>query len=260
MTMSEHDHAWAPGTPCWVDLVTDDVAAARAFYGELFGWQIGEGSPEFGGYAMATLKGRAVAGLAPPPPGQNVPTAWNTYLAVDDADATAARITQHGGQLLFPVMDVSDLGRMSCGTDPAGGMVAFWQSGKHTGFGLANEPGSDVWNEYLTTNYDSAKTFYSEVFGVTFTEMGDEQTQYSSMHVDGNVVGGLGAAGEDGFTGWRTYFAVADADEAAATAQRLGGSVGKPVEDTPFGRMGHLADTRGAQFAVMAYSGDGSPG
>lgn len=258
--MSEYEEAWAEGTPCWVDLVTDDIDAARAFYSELFGWDIGEGSPEFGGYAMASLRGRPVAGLAPPPPGQNVPTAWNTYLATDDADATAAKVTENGGGLLFPVMDVADLGRMSCGTDPTGAMVGFWESGTHTGFGLANEPGSDVWNECMTTDYDRAKAFYSAVFGVTFTEMGDENVRYSSMHVNGAVVGGLGAVGEDGFTGWRTYFAVTDADEAAATAQRLGGSVVKPVADSPFGRMGHLADARGAQFAVMGYSGDAAGG
>lgn len=258
--MSEHDKPWAPGTPCWVDLVTDDIEAARAFYGELFGWDSAEGSPEFGGYSTASLKGHAVAGFAPPPPGQSVPTAWNTYLATDDADATAAKITANGGQLLFPVMDVADVGRMGVGTDPVGGMVAFWQSGTHTGFGLANEPGSDVWNEYFTADYEGAKKFYGAVFGVTFTEMGDENFTYSSMHVNGNVVGGLGAARADGFTGWRTYFAVTDADEAAATVQRLGGSVVKPVEDSPFGRMGHLADAHGAQFAVIGYTGDAGGG
>lgn len=255
--MSEYDQAWAAGTPCWIDLVTDDIGAASAFYSEVFGWDIGEGSPEFGGYAMATLKGRAVAGLAPPPPGQSVPAAWNTYLATDDADATAAKIVENGGQLLFPVMDVADVGRMGMGTDPAGGTVAFWQSGTHTGFGLANEPGSDVWNEYLTTDYEGAKKFYSAVFDVTFTEMGEGSTEYSTMHVNGPEVGGLGAADPGGFTGWRAYFAVADADETAATVQRLGGSLVSPVSDTPFGRMAHLADAQGAQFAVMGYSGAG---
>lgn len=258
--MSEHDQAWAAGTPCWVDLVTDDIGAASAFYDELFGWQTGEGSSEFGGYAMATLKGRPVAGFAPPPPGQSVPAAWNTYLATDDADVTAARIVENGGQLLFPVMDVADVGRMGIGTDPAGGTVAFWQSGTHTGFGLANEPGSDVWNECMTTDYEGTKKFYSAVFDVTFAEMGDGSREYSTMHVSGadeggGEVGGLGAADPDGFTGWRTYFAVADADAAAATVQRLGGSLVSPLSDTPFGRMAHLTDPQGAQFSVIGYSG-----
>lgn len=26
------------GAPCWADLATTDIAASRAFYGELFGW------------------------------------------------------------------------------------------------------------------------------------------------------------------------------------------------------------------------------
>jgi predicted enzyme related to lactoylglutathione lyase len=253
--MSEHDEAWADGTPCWVDLVTDDIDRARAFYGEVFGWQTEEGSPEFGGYSMATLKGRAVAGLAPPPPGQSMPSAWTTYLATSDADATAAKVIDNGGQLVFPVMDVADVGRMGLGTDPSGSPVAFWQAGTHTGFGLANEPGTDVWNEYMTSDYEGAKKFYGAVFGVTFKEL-DGADEYSTMHVaDGREVGGVGAKDPDGFVGWRTYFAAADADVAAATTERLGGTVLSPVADTQFGRMGHLADPGGAVFAVIGLGG-----
>ncbi len=30
---------YAPGTFCWVDLATTDAEGAKAFYGELFGWE-----------------------------------------------------------------------------------------------------------------------------------------------------------------------------------------------------------------------------
>ena len=30
---------YAPGTFCWVDLATTDPAAAKTFYGDLFGWE-----------------------------------------------------------------------------------------------------------------------------------------------------------------------------------------------------------------------------
>jgi hypothetical protein len=53
---------------------------------------------------------------------------------------------------------------------------------------------------------------------------------------------------------WMTYFGVDDADEAAETAIKLGGSVMRPAWDTPYGRMAILADDQGAVFAIMAMS------
>ena len=50
------------GAPTWIDLSTSDPAAARAFYGELFGWTADEPNPEFGGYFMFSHAGAYVAG------------------------------------------------------------------------------------------------------------------------------------------------------------------------------------------------------
>ena len=254
--MVERDEPWAEGTPCWIDLTTSDIDGARAFYGELFGWHSEPGAPEYGGYTMGVIDGRPVAGFTPPPPGQERPTAWNTYLATPDADATAAKIEANGGQLIMPVMDVGDVGRMGVGTDPTGGIVAFWQAGTHVGFGLANVPGTDVWNECMTTDYAAVVPFYAAVFGVTTTDMGGEGFQYSSMDLDGRPVGGIGAVDEGGQPGWRTYFAVTDTDATVAETKRLGGSVVTEASDTPFGRMAHLADPQGGRFSVMQYAGD----
>ncbi len=45
--------------PAWVELATDDPAAAQQFYKELLGWNISVSEdPQYGGYAMARLGGR----------------------------------------------------------------------------------------------------------------------------------------------------------------------------------------------------------
>src|ERR1700722_720356 len=46
------------GTPSWVDLGTNDIPKAMAFYSRQFGWEIEPGGPEMGGYTMARLGGR----------------------------------------------------------------------------------------------------------------------------------------------------------------------------------------------------------
>ena len=72
------------GVPGWVDLGSPDLDAARAFYSGLFGWDIPPGPEEAGGYSIAMLRGRPVAGIGPAMnPG---PPVWATYVIVDSAD------------------------------------------------------------------------------------------------------------------------------------------------------------------------------
>jgi predicted enzyme related to lactoylglutathione lyase len=51
---------------------------------------------------------------------------------------------------------------------------------------------------------------------------------------------------------WNSYFAVSDADAAAARAQAAGGMVLQPPFDSPFGRIAVLADPQGAGFSIVA--------
>jgi uncharacterized protein len=152
--MVTRDTAWPAGTPCWVDLGVDDIAKAAAFYASLFGWDIQAGPAEAGGYAMCLKNGRPVAGIGPKqgPPG-SAPV-WATYLASDDLDETASKITAAGGQLLEPPIDVMDVGRMAVAADPGGAIFGIWQAGAHLGIGLANEPGALCWNENLSRDFD----------------------------------------------------------------------------------------------------------
>ena len=61
--MSTRTDPWPPGTPCWVDLSVPDVAGAVAFYSAVVGWTFVDTGPEYGGYHIAQVDGRAAAGL-----------------------------------------------------------------------------------------------------------------------------------------------------------------------------------------------------
>src|SRR5215203_3409067 len=142
MRMSERT-SYAPGTPCWVDLGTPDVEAAARFYGELFGWEVPElpTSAEMGGYRRAKMDGADVAGVMPLMQ-EGQPPAWSTYIAVADADATAAAIVENGGAQIAEPMDVADLGRMALFTDPEGAFFGIWQAGTFAGAERVNEKGA----------------------------------------------------------------------------------------------------------------------
>ena len=253
--MVTRDTRWPAGTPCWVDVSVDDIPKAIAFYEALFGWDIPAGGPEVGGYSIAHLNGRIVAAIGPKmgPPG--TPSAWTTYLATDDVDATAAKIKGAGGQLLAEPMDVMSEGRMAIAMDPAGAAFGLWQGANTAGVGLANEPGSLSWNEHMSRDFEGSKAFYQAVFGYDYQDMSGDGFKYAMLMVDGHEVGGIGEypAGtpEQVPAAWTAYLQVADVDAAVAKVTELGGSVVRPLQDTPYGRIGVVADNHGASFALI---------
>src|ERR1700730_5026642 len=118
---------YPPGTPCWADLSTPDARESSAFYGGLFGWELhsprGSDAGAYALFAPAGVPSRGVAGLMPPTRGQQRP-AWTTYVSVADADATAALVSEAGGQVLLSPMDVNGHGRMAMFAAGQGGAIA----------------------------------------------------------------------------------------------------------------------------------------
>ena len=252
--MTLRDTAWPPGTPCWVDLTTTDQSAGQRFYQDLFGWQLEVGGEDTGGYALASVAGRHVAGIGGTM-GTDHPPVWNTYLATADVDATVKAVEGAGGTVVSPVMDVMDFGRMAFAQVPSGGVFGLWQAGTNIGLGIANEANTVTWNEFMTRDYAGAKNFFAAVFGHTFTEMGGDAFEYATIEADGNTVGGIGALPADVPAQvpphWRVYFAVDDADATVARVAELGGAVRRPPEDMPYGRHADVADPQGAMFSVI---------
>lgn len=252
--MTTRDRNWPEGTPCWVDLAVDDFDRAKAFYSALFGWDIQRGPEEFGGYASCLKDGRDVAGLTPKmDPDQ--PSYWSTYLASDDLHATMAKVAAAGGQALMEPMEVTGMGGMALAVDPGGAFVGFWHGRDHTGFRLANKPGSVTWCENMSRSWTANKQFYAAVVGLEYDDLPGE-THYATFRARGELAGGIGQVGADWPAEmpaqWTTYFKVADADAAVGEVQRLGGTVTQPPWDTEFGRMAAVVDDQGAAFMVMA--------
>ncbi|MCR4317904.1 MAG: VOC family protein [Planctomycetes bacterium] len=99
--MSEHQTP-PVGTFCWNELMTRDPDKAKAFYGELFGWDASVQS--MGGafdYYFFTKNGETVAGMFPMsgPMFEGVPDHWLSYVHVEDIDATAEEVKAQGGTI-----------------------------------------------------------------------------------------------------------------------------------------------------------------
>jgi uncharacterized protein len=246
----------APGTPSWVDLGTPDMAASKAFYGGLFGWTGHTAEqPEAGGYTLFhNADGKEVAGAGPlQNPGQ--PTAWTTYIAVEDADATTKAATDAGGTVLMPPMDVMDQGRMAILQDPTGAAIAVWQPRAHKGADVFNVPGALSWNELSTRDVPAATRFYTTVFGWG-AKTSDGPQAYTEWQIEGRSVGGMMAMPEQipasVPANWLVYFAVANCQATVDRAVELGGKVQMAPMTIPQGTFAVLSDPQGATFAVIA--------
>jgi len=241
------------GVPNWVDLGTSDIDKAAACYTALFGWDVVDAGPDAGGYRIAHLRGKPVAGLGPQMnPG---PPMWTTYIKVSDADAITEKVGALGGKVLMPPMDVFDMGRMAVFMDPTGAAFSIWQPIKFPGSAIVNETGTFAWNELITTDVDAAKAFYSALFGWQPETHQMGPMSYTEWKIGGRSVGGMMAKMPDMPAQmpslWTVYFLVNDCDAAAAKVKELGGNVMREPMDIEPGRFAVLADPTGAVFCVM---------
>ena len=260
--------SYAPGTPSWVDLASADIEASAAFYADLFGWDTSEqpNSAEMGGYRRAELDGDSVAGMMPlQQPGQ--PAVWSTYVSVEDADATAAKVTAAGGSLMLEPMDVMDLGRMGVFADPGGAAFGVWQPGTFVGAARVNEAGALAWNELGTRDPEGAKEFYGAVFGWTAKEHKMQRNQGEpgpETYVeflragDGHSIAGMldigGVLPDEIPAHWLPYFGVADADAAVEKVKAAGGEVKMGPVTIDAGRFAVVTEPNAPMtaFAVIA--------
>jgi predicted enzyme related to lactoylglutathione lyase len=245
---------YEPGVPCWVDLGTSDIAKGAEFYSALFGWDIELGSEEIGGYSIATLRGKPVAGLGPQMnPG---PPYWTTYISVESADATAAKVKENGGQVFMEPMDVMDVGRMAVFADPAGAVFSVWQPAAHIGAYIVNEPNSWSWSELVTTDIKKSKDFYGAVFGWGSETHGEGGPgAYTEWKHGGRSVGGMMEkppmmpAEVPPF--WGVYFSVDGTDAAVDKLTELGGQLIMGPADVEPGRFAVVQDPQGAVFNII---------
>jgi predicted enzyme related to lactoylglutathione lyase len=245
------------GSPCWADLWTSDVEGSRKFYAEVFGWKAEEPSPEFGGYFMFTRDGVPVAGAMGDMGDMRADNTWKIYLCTDDIARTADAAAATGANIAFPPTAVADLGSQMVFVDPTGAPLGAWQPGTFPGFTVFGEHGAPDWFELHTRDYETAVSFYRDVFGWETSTVNDSgEFRYTTMkdpNSDGWLAGILDARAtlpQGTPPHWSIYWNVDDVDAAARKVRALGGSVVTGVDDTPYGKVATVTDPAGAYFRL----------
>jgi len=262
------------GVPCWVDTEQPDPDAACRFYGELFSWTFEDAVPAQapGSYLIASLAGHDVAAIAP---GGGSPGAWNTYVAVHDADADAVAVAAAGGTIVSEPADAGDGGRAAVGKDPAGAAFGLWQPRNRLGAQAVNVAGAWNFSHLRTDRSDLARAFYADVFGWEAMDVGGGAVMWRRPgygdHLEAtidpdirtrqaqapegfeDVVAGLVATTDGEAPHWFVVFTVADRDDAVTVARRLGADV-MSTEETMWTREAVIRDPQGAELTLSQFT------
>jgi predicted enzyme related to lactoylglutathione lyase len=235
-------------SPTWFDLITEDAAVAREFYGELFDWKFEKYSPT---YSVASRDGRRVAGIAeirghlPDRPEDF----WLLGVEVDDVDECVERARNNGGKVHREPKTASGHGRYAVIVDPQGAALSLWRPEEGT---RARPRSTDdwVWTELWTDDPSTAVEFYKVVLGYDHRGMEFGGEIYHVFTRDEVLTAGVLKTPFEGVEpNWVPYILVDDVRTLAARALELGGRV--LLE--PRGKLGQgevvlIADPSGAAF------------
>ena len=255
---SEH-HA---GKVIWVDLVTPDLAAAKRFYGGLFGWSFNDIHTGASDYSVALLDGRPVGGLYQHAlsSGEQRQPAWLTFISVGDVAEAQHSILAHGGKLLTPPRLYADRGRQAVFADPQGAVFAVLQSSSGDPEDLLAEPGEWIWSSVMARDPDQDAAFYQNVFGYEVFELpGADGATHIVLSTDDVARASLNTLPAGGTAKrhphWLNFVRVTSATDTAARVESLGGRVlVQPFRDRHGGLVAVVADPAGAPFGLLEWT------
>jgi predicted enzyme related to lactoylglutathione lyase len=247
-----------PGRFVWYELMTTDMAAAKAFYASVVGWGSQDASTSDLPYTFFTAGSASVGGLMDLPADARKMGAtprWMGYVGVSDVDVTSDRIKRLGGAVYVPPTN-SNIGRISVVADPQAATLALVK-----GLKSAKQQPADLgklghvgWHELLATDPEKAFSFYGELFGwqKPDAEIGPTNT-YQSFSAGGQTIGGIVTKVRiEPIPFWLYYFNIDDIDAAADRVKAGGGEISMAPLELPSGNwIARCRDPQGAAFALQ---------
>lgn len=253
--MSDH------GRFIWYELMTPDIEGAKAFYGDVVGWTATEMPGGDMPYWVLEADGRGVGGamaLGDEHEAAGVPPNWTGYVAVDDADASAAKATSLGGSVMRPPQDIPGVGRFAIVADPSGAIIAVMKPTPPEGGrpeALKDALGHTGWHELYGGATEASFAFYQALFGWTKDEpfdMGPMGVYQLFGNQDGRVGGMMKKPDNISAACWFYYFRVGDIDAAAGRVKAGGGQVLNGPMEVPGGDwVLQGRDPQGAMFCLL---------
>ncbi len=241
----------------WYELITADMAAARAFYASVVGWEMRDASMPGMDYTLCSTARGSVCGLvnvaAEAGPAGEKPC-WIGYVGVDDVDAAATRAIALRGVVEVVPQTVPGVSRFAIITDPQFvplGVLKWLMPRPQPA--APDTPGEIGWHELLASDEAGAFAFYHALFG--WQKAGNESGPAGTCQlfsIGGETIGGMMAKPPSANALWLHYFNVGDIDTAMKRATAAGGQILHGPTEAPDDKwVVQCMDPLGAVFAMM---------
>ncbi|MDP9084587.1 MAG: VOC family protein [Pseudomonadota bacterium] len=242
----------------WYELMTNDVAAAKSFYGTVVGWTTQDMPMPDMTYTVLQAADSGVAGILPlssEMTSAGMKPCWVGYIHATDVDGAAARLKSLGGKIYREPTDIPNVGRFAVVADPQGAVFHLFKPGSSGSRTPSSDLGHIGWHELHTNDWLKAFDFYSAMFGwhrgdaIPMGAMGT----YQLFTIKDLAVGAMfNSPGATAQCFWLYYFKVTDIDAAAARLTAGGGRLMHGPQQVP----GDLwiiqaTDPQGAWFALL---------
>jgi uncharacterized protein len=235
---------------CWFEYVSKDSAKAQGFFGELFNWT----TRPMGEMTVITAGEHSLGAYRATPAGAPPHAHWLSYLQVESAAATLAKVTGAGGKQLKAPEVAGDMGTWAVAADPFGAPFALWQPTKAEAGEYRGVAGTFCWNELYTDDPAKSVAFYEAIGNLRDKpmDMGPMGT-YHVLESHGKSRAGVMKSPMAGIPQhWMPYVQVANCDATIAKAKKLGAEIKLAGMDTPgVGRFGVLIDPLGSSLGVL---------
>ena len=112
---------------CHIELSSNDIGKAKAFYQKLFDWKLEDNQMGEMTYTMIQT-GQSVGGGMMKNPAPGTPSNWLAYVQVDDVKAVTEQAKQLGAAICKEKTEVPGHGWFSIINAPDGAMLGLWQA------------------------------------------------------------------------------------------------------------------------------------
>lgn len=244
-----------PGKFVWFDLVTDDLAATRGFYGAVFGWQFRDAGSS-SGYTIIQHAGRDIGGALrhEQAVGKTGGARWLALMSVADVEQALRRLESQGGKVVVPPKAVAGRGTQALVRDAEGATFGIVRSDSGDPADTPVADGDFFWADLLAREPARAAEFYRNLAGYESVAeqlgRGIDRVVLSSGGYARAGIAPLPAAVKQ--PGWLPYVLVADVAGTVKKAAAAGGKVlVAPRAELLDSNLAIIADPRGGVLGIV---------
>lgn len=242
------------GKLIWFDLLTDNVDAAKQFYGSVFGWKFTDVPDSQRRFSVITVGNERIGGIFQPvaSPPKGVRPHWLTFISVPDADAAARYAKSNGGTVMSGPTSVPARGTHVVLRDPQGAMVGVLKSDSGDPRDEPAQPGEFLWADLFASKPAEAAAFYQGLANWTPSAPSGINSDRMIMNSGGFSRAGIKPLPDAARPGWLPYVQV---DNVPSTLKRVKSAGGKvlvpPSPDLLDGRLAVIADPQGGVIGIV---------